>query len=89
MRIRMLMNVGVFHNMDDVKTGDILDVPAQVDAANAARYCALGYCEEVTPGTIEEAIPPVPEQATLSPEPRRRRGRPPKQQQPSMMAATM
>jgi hypothetical protein len=44
MKIRMKMNVGTFHNIDDVRAGDEVDVPDE----EAVRYCSLGYAEPVT-----------------------------------------
>jgi len=43
-KIRLKMNVGVFHNLDDVRAGDVVDV----DDAEGLRYCMLGYAEPVT-----------------------------------------
>jgi hypothetical protein len=63
MKIRMLMTVaGAFHNIEGgVKLGDVVDV----EAAEARRYCALGYAEMVG-GDEEHAFVVIRgEQATM------------------------
>jgi hypothetical protein len=55
-RIKLLFQpTGMFHNMSGCNIGDVLDVPDQVDADNAARYCATGLAEEVLDGAPETA----------------------------------
>lgn len=51
MKIRALTYLGFFHNIPDVRVGDVVDV----DDENGARYCLLGYAEPVTK-TAEKAV---------------------------------
>ena len=57
MKIRMKIDIPLlFHNIDGVKRGDIVEV----DDANAARYCSLGYAEGALKGEIGPAFQPAP-----------------------------
>ena len=73
MKIRLLMNVGMFHNMPDVKRGDVVEV----DDDNGRRYCNHGIAEPVfeapKPPPVEKAVAPKHETAALKvpPEPKR------------------
>lgn len=63
MKIRMRINIGVFHGYPNVRRGDVVDV----DEANALRYISLGYAEAVAddpkppkPKPVERAVPEEP-----------------------------
>jgi hypothetical protein len=71
MRIKMKMSVlGTFHEMENVKLGDVVDVPDD----EGARYCKLGYAEPVAEmPRAETATAPEPEKRAPG---ARRPGRP-------------
>lgn len=59
MKIRMKRDVeGAFHGLPGVKFGDVVEV----DDANGARYCALGYAEPVVDRKEERAVAPEGEE---------------------------
>lgn len=64
MKIKMRREVhGLFHGLDGVRVGDVVEV----DDANGARYCSLGYAEPVADrGKVEQATAPRAEQRKVA-----------------------
>lgn len=59
MKIRMKMAVlGTFHGMENVRLGDVVEVPDD----EGARYCKLGYAEPVADEAEEDTETATPPQ---------------------------
>lgn len=64
MKIRMKIDIGMFHNVDNVKRGDIVDVPEEF----ARRYIENDYAEAVSKSEapVEKAVLPQDDVETAS-----------------------